>query len=451
MGESAPQMKLGLAVLPTGNHAAGWRLAGAHPDGGVNFRRYVEIVQKSEAAKLDFIFLPDSCGIRNADRIETLSRLPLVVSFEPITLLSALAAVTDHIGLIATASTSFNEPYNIARTFASLDLISGGRAGWNLVTSANDAEARNFNLDQHLAHDARYRRAAEFGEVVLGLWDSWEDGALILDPGSGLFVDPGKAHFLRHKGPHFSVEGPLNVPPSPQRRPVMVQAGASDDGRALAASMAEVVFTAQRDLASAKAFYRDVKEQAQRLGRDPKALKVMPGVMVVTGETEAEAKAKQAKLAELIHVDLALAMLSITLGGVDLSPYPLDGPVPDLPLTNGPQSRQQLLLDTGRRNRMTLRQLAHLTAEGHGHGVVVGSPAQVADHFERWFGEGAADGFTVLPPSLPGSLDDFAALVVPELRRRGLFRSEYEGATLRENLGLPAPPNRYAVRKAAAE
>lgn len=441
MTRSPRQIKLGAFLMQTGHHIAAWRHPDAQADAPVNFRHYAELARRAEAAKFDAIFLADSVGVRNTD-LASLSRTARSDHFEPLTLLSALAAVTEKIGLIATVSTTYNEPYHVARKFASLDHISGGRSGWNLVTSSGQGEAQNFNLDEHVEHARRYARAAEFHDVVLGLWDSWEDDAFLRDKHSGQYFDPAKLHPLRHRGEHFSVRGPLNVSRSPQGRPVVVQAGASPAGRDLAARTAEVIFVAHQTFDEAQAFYRDIKGRAVEYGRDPDDIKIMPGIFPVIGRTQAEAEEKFARLQDLIHPVVGVQLLSNMIGGFDLSGYPVDGPLPDIPETNGGKSRQQLLIDLARRGNLTIRQLYLRIAGARGHQQVVGTPQSVADQLQQWFEEDGADGFNIMSPWLPGGLDDFIELALPELRRRGLFRSEYEGATLRQHLGLARPPHR---------
>lgn len=441
MTRSPRQIKLGAFLMQTGHHIAAWRHPDAQADAPVNFRHYAELARRAEAAKFDAIFLADSVGVRNTD-LASLSRTARSDHFEPLTLLSALAAVTEKIGLIATVSTTYNEPYHVARKFASLDHISGGRSGWNLVTSSGQGEAQNFNLDEHVEHGRRYARAAEFHDVVLGLWDSWEDDAFLRDKPSGQYFDPAKLHPLRHRGEHFSVRGPLNVSRSPQGRPVVVQAGASPAGRDLAARTAEVIFVAHQTFDEAQAFYRDIKGRAVEYGRDPDDIKIMPGIFPVIGRTQAEAEEKFARLQDLIHPVVGVQLLSNMIGGFDLSGYPVDGPLPDIPETNGGKSRQQLLIDLARRDNLTIRQLYLRIAGARGHQQVVGTPQSVADQLQQWFEEDGADGFNIMSPWLPGGLDDFIELALPELRRRGLFRSEYEGATLRQHLGLARPPHR---------
>jgi FMN-dependent oxidoreductase (nitrilotriacetate monooxygenase family) len=445
MTQRTGQLRLGAFLYPSGHHIAAWRHPEAQADAGVNFRHYVKLAQAAEAAKFDLVFLADGVGTRG-DNVEFLSRTAhsYVAQFEPITLLSALAAVTEHVGLVATASTSFNEPYHIARKFASLDHISGGRAGWNLVTSSNEHEAKNFNRDKHFDHAERYERAIEFAEVVGGLWDSWEDDAFLRDKDQGRFFDPERRHVLDHKGRFFQVRGPLNVARSPQGHPVVVQAGSSEAGRDLAARTAEVIFTAQQTLEDAIDFYSDVKGRLAQYGRHPDDLKIMPGVFPIVGRSESEAREKFEQLQALIDPKVGLALVSGLTGGFDLSGYPLDGPIPELPETNASKSRQLLTLELARRENLTIRQLYLRVAGARGHWQLVGTPAQIVDQLEERFVKGGADGYNVMPPVLPAGLDDFVELVIPELRRRGLFRSEYEGRTLRDNLGLRRPVNRYA-------
>lgn len=444
-------MKLGAFVHETGQHVAAWRHPGAYTGSGVDFAQAVDVARTAERGKFDLLFLADGAAVSTFGSEEARGRMGKVVKFEPITLLSALAAVTHHLGLVATASTTYTEPYTLARQFASLDQISGGRAGWNLVTSNNEAEAFNFSRTEHVPHTDRYERAVEFAEVVRALWDSWDDDAFIRDTVSGKFFDPAKLHTLNHHGRHFSVRGPLNVARSPQGRPVLVQAGASDTGRELAARTAELVFTAQTTFEQGTEFYGDVRSRLARYGRSADAVKIMPGFYPVVGRTESEAREKFEILQSLIHPSVGVAVLEQTIGVRDLDQYPLDGPVPDVTDTNGPLSRQRLLLDAARRDNLTLRELCLLNAGPRGHLMAIGTPTQIADVMEQWFCNGAADGFNVMPAWLPGSLTDFVDLVIPELQRRQLFRTEYEGMTLRDNLGLPRPVNRWQVVREAAE
>jgi N-acetyl-S-(2-succino)cysteine monooxygenase len=439
------QIRLGAFLQTNGNHTAAWRHPEADADIGVNFARYKKMAQIAEAAKFDMIFLADGVAVReNIDNIETLKRSGRVVSFEPITLYAALSAVTQNIGFVATASTTYYEPYHVARLFASLDHISGGRAGWNVVTSWSDAEAFNFGRDSHLDHTTRYRRAHEFVDVVTGLWDSWEDDAFLRDKQSGIFFNPEKLHVLNYKGEFLKVKGPLNVARPPQGYPVIVQAGSSDDGQDLAARTSEVIFTAQQNLADAQAFYRGLKGRLAKYGRTPDQLLVMPGIFPVVGCTQQEAQEKFDRLQNLIAPEIGLNMLRSVLPGTDLSKLNIDKPLPkDLTKTNGSTSRQALLIDLAERENLTIRQLFLRVAGGRGHWSLVGTPESIVDQLEEWFQNEAADGFNVLIPWMPGGLIDFVELVMPELRRRGLFRSEYEGSTLRENLGLRRPQNQY--------
>ncbi len=373
--------------------------------------------------------------------VEALKRSHTVTSFEPFTLLSALAGATEHIGLIATASTTFDSPYHIARRFASLDHISGGRAGWNIVTTSNPDAALNFGLDEHMDHGERYRRAREFYDVVTGLWDSFADDAFIRDVESGLFFNPEKMHVLAHKGEFLSVRGPLNIARAPQGWPVVVQAGASEPGRQLAAETAEVVFGAAGSLGPAREFYADVKGRMDRLGRPRDHMKILPAAFVVVGESVAEAKAKRAHLDSLVHYDSAIASLSIAVGH-DVSGFDPDGPLPEIPETNASRSARERVVAVAQRDGLTIRQLAQRLG-GYSGLAFVGTPATIADEMEEWLVSEGSDGFNVMFPYLPGGLDDFVDKVIPELQRRGLFRREYEGTTLRENLGLPRPENRF--------
>lgn len=435
------QLKLGAFLMATGHHVAAWRHPDVPADAGLDFAHYKHLAQIAEAAKFDALFIADSLA---APIGEIASRMARSEHFEPLTLLSALSVVTERIGLIATATTSYNEPYHVARKFASLEHLSGGRSGWNLVTSDNAAEAQNFGRDQHIGHADRYSRAREFHQVVTGLWDSWEDDAFVRDKLGGTYYQPEKVHVLDHVGEHFRVKGPLNVARSPQGQPVIVQAGSSESGRELAAETAEVVFTAQTSLAGAQAFYADLKGRLGRYGRSADSLKIMPGVFVVVGRTESEAQEKYETFQQLVEPEVGVALLGRMLGNFDLSKYPLHGPLPELPLTeSGQQSRQALLTELAGRENLSLAQLGRKIAGGRGHYSVIGTAQQIADRLQEWFEHGAADGFNVLVPDLPGGLQDFASEVVPELQRRGLFRTEYEGRTLRENLGLPRPGNRF--------
>ena len=424
-----------------------WRYPGAYPDANFNFGHLKGFIQTLERAKFDAFFMADHLAVLNMP-VEALKRSHTVTSFEPFTLLSALASVTERIGLMATASTTFDQPYHIARRFASLDHISGGRAGWNIVTTSNPDSALNFGLDQHMDHDERYRRAREFYEVVTGLWDSFADDAFVRDVEGGIFFDPSRMHVLDHKGDYLSVRGPLNIARPVQGWPVIVQAGASDAGRQLAAETAEVVFGASSTLAMAKSYYTDVKGRMRRLGRDPDHMKILPGAFVVVGDTVEEARAIRARLDSLVHYDSAIASLSIALG-VDASRFDSEARLPDIPETNASRSSQERVIELAEREGLNVRQLAQRLG-GYAGLAFVGTPKTIADEMQRWLYEEGCDGFNVMFPYMPGGLDAFVEHVVPELQARGLFRTEYEGATLRENLGLPRPTNRF-FQKAALE
>jgi FMN-dependent oxidoreductase (nitrilotriacetate monooxygenase family) len=436
------QLKLGAFMRPVSIHTGAWRYPGGLPDGNFNFSHYRRFAQTLERGKFDAIFLADSLALLKMPE-GALKRSATVTSFEPLTLLSALASITEHLGLIATASTTYNEPYHIARKFASLDHISGGRAGWNLVTSGNPNEAMNFGLAEHVEHAERYDRAREFYDVVTGLWDSWADDAIIRDVESGVYFDPKRVHTLDHRGPHFSVQGPLNMARPVQGWPVVVQAGSSEAGRNIAAETAEVVFSAQPNLEDGKRFYADVKGRMAKFGRNPDHLKILPAAFVVVGSSAADARARMAKLDSLVHPESGLASLSVALGHVDLSGVDLDGPLPEIPETNASKGSRQKLIDLARDRQLNVRQLCQYVGGSYGSLEMIGTATSIADQMEQWLVEGGSDGFNVMFPYLPGGLDDFVDQVIPELQRRGLFRREYEGRTLRENLGLPRPKNRF--------
>jgi len=437
-------MKLGLFFEGVGHHIAAWRDARVDPHARESLAHHIEIARTAERGKFDLLFTADTQATFGPDDVEAWTYTMHTSRLEPLTLLGALAVVTERIGLVATATTTYFEPYHVARFFASLDQISQGRVGWNLVTSAAPAEAYNFGRDTHVAHADRYARAREFVQVVLGLWDSWEDGAVIADKASGRYFDPAKLHMLRHKGSHFSVRGPLMLHRSPQGHPVIVHAGQSEDGRELAAQNAEIIFTVQQDRDAGRAFYTDLKQRAARYGRAPDEIKIMPGVMTAIGESRAEAQEKYDELNSLIHPKLGVQLLSAFIG-MDVSGYPLDGPLPELPTSNTEHGRQQVIADMARRDNLTIRELYKRVAGQRAHRTIVGTAADVADGLEDWFRSGAADGFNIMPLTFPHGLDDFVNLVIPELQRRGLFRTEYEGNTLRENLGLARPANRWAA------
>jgi FMN-dependent oxidoreductase (nitrilotriacetate monooxygenase family) len=436
----ARQLKLNLFIYPGGHHEAAWRHPASRPDRILDIRFYQELAQRAEQAKFDAVFFADGPALESNVRYAARFRL------EPFTWLSAIAAATERIGLIGTASTTYLEPYNAARLFASLDHLSGGRAGWNIVTTGAPGAAGNFGLDEHPEHARRYARAGEFVDVVSKLWDSWEDEALVSDRESGLFADDSRIHPIAHRGEHFRLQGPLNTPRSPQGRPVYVQAGSSEDGKAFAARHAEAVFTAHQSLASAQDFYADLKGRAAALGRDPGQLLVLPGISPYLGSTEAEARGLKQELDELTQPEYGLGILRRLLG-VDLDGVALDEPFPQELLDSGtakPGSRSALLVDLIRRERPTVREVLHRFAGARGHYVVAGTPVQVADEIQRWFLNGAGDGFNVMPPWLPGGFEAFADEVVPILQARGLFRTDYSGSTLREHLGLGRPASQYS-------
>jgi FMN-dependent oxidoreductase (nitrilotriacetate monooxygenase family) len=433
-----PQLRLGAFMRPISIHTAAWRYPGAFADANFNFAHLKRFAQTLERGCFDAFFMADHLAVLNMP-LQALKRSATVTSFDPLTLLPALAVVTEHLGLIATASTTYNEPFHVARKFASLDHLSGGRAGWNVVTSGNPDEAANFGLDEHVEHDERYRRAREFFDVVTGLWDSWADDAFIRDVESGAYFDPARLHILNHQGEHLKVRGPLNIARPIQGWPVIVQAGASEAGRQLAAETAEVIFGAGSNIANARAFYADVKGRMARLGRDRDHLKVLPGAFVVVGETAAEAREKRARLDSLVHYDSAIASLSIALGH-DASGFDPDGPLPPIPESNAGQSGRERIVDLAQREKLTVRQLAQRVG-GYAGLAFVGTPVMIADAMEEWLMTEASDGFNIMFPYLPGGLDDFVDQVVPELQRRRLLRREYEGQTLRENLGRPRPEN----------
>jgi alkanesulfonate monooxygenase len=435
------QLRLGAFMRPVSLHTGAWRYPGSYPDANFNFAHIKSFAQKLEAAKFDAFFMADHLAVLNMP-VEALKRSHTVTSFEPFTLLSALAAVTERIGLAATASTTFDEPYHVARRFASLDHLSNGRAAWNIVTTSNPDAALNFGLDEHVEHGERYKRAREFYDVVTGLWDSFADDAFIRDRESGIYFDPEKMHVLDHKGEELSVRGPLNIARPVQGWPVIVQAGQSDPGRQLAAETAEVVFCSPRDLLGGKALYADIKGRMEAIGRNRDHLKLLPAAFVVIGDSIEEARAKRLALDSLVHYDSAIASLSIALGH-DASGFDADAPLPnDIPDTNASKTGRAQVIRLAQEENLTVRQLAQRYG-GYSGLAFVGTPASIADEMERWLDEEGSDGFNIVFPYLPQGLDDVATRLVPELQRRGLFRTEYEGTTLREHLGLPRPENRF--------
>jgi FMN-dependent oxidoreductase (nitrilotriacetate monooxygenase family) len=436
------QLRLNAFMRPASIHTGAWRYPGAWPDMNFNLAHMKRCIQTLERAKFDAFFMADHMAVLNMP-VEALKRSHTVTSFEPFTLLSALSQVTERIGLVATGSTTFDAPYHIARRFASLDHLSNGRAGWNIVTTSNPDAALNFGMDEHMEHGERYRRAREFYDVVTGLWDSWAEDAFVRDAESGIFVDPDKMHVLDHKGKYFSVRGPLNIARPVQGWPVIVQAGASDSGRQLAAETAEAVFTAQPNLEIGRQFYADVKGRMAKLGRDPEHMKIQPACFVVVGDTVDEAREKRARLDSLVHYANAIGSLSIALGH-DASKFDPDGPLPDIPESNASKSGRERAIGLAKRENLTVRQLAQRMG-GFSGLAMVGTSKTIADEMEEWLATEGSDGFTIQFPYLPGGLDDFCEKVVPELQRRGIYRRDYEGTTLREHLGLPRPENRFFV------
>ncbi len=434
------QLHLGAFMRPVSIHTAWWRYPGAFTDANFNLAHLKRFAQTLERGKFDAFFMADHLAVLNMP-VAALKRSGTVTSFDPMVLLPALAAVTERIGLIATGSTTFDTPYNLARKFASLDALSNGRAGWNIVTTSNPDAALNFGMDEHMDHAMRYRRAREFYEVVTGLWDSFADDAFSRDVESGIFFDPAKLHTLNHDGEFFKVRGPLNVARPVQGWPVIVQAGASGDGRQLAAETAEMVFAAGGPIGVAQEFYADVKARTRAAGRDPAHLKILPGALVIVGESMAEANAKKQLLDSLVHPDSGMAALSIALG-TDASGFDLNAPLPPTPETNASKSARERVLDIAARNNFTVGQLAQYLG-GYGGLQFVGTPASIADEMQAWLEGDACDGFNIMFPTLPAGLDEFVDMVVPELQGRGLFRKDYEGTTLRDHLGLPRPPNRF--------
>ena len=444
-GATGPRrlMRLTAFCHPPGH----WRMPDAAPT-DMDFAEVVHLARTAERGLLDMLFFQDSAAVAPAFYLpgggaEALAEAARCVRLEPLTMLAALATVTTRLGLVATATTTYNDPFSIARKFATIDHISSGRAGWNLVTSQNVDEALNFSQDAHMDHALRYERAQEFWDVVTGLWDSWDDDAIIRDRSTGRYIDPAKLHVLDHVGKHFKVKGPLNVARSPQGHPIVAQAGSSEPGRELAARTADVVFTAQVDREEARAFYADVKGRMARHGRAPEHLKIMPGIRFVLGDTEAQAQRRYAMMLDEASEAGALASVQRLAGDLDLRQFPLDGPLPELPPSNAAKARQAMLIDLARRESLSIRELGRRFTFSLGHKVFVGTPEGLADLMQDWFEAGVADGFTMLSPYFPQPLEYFVDGTVPELQRRGLFRTEYEGTTLRENLGLPFRTSRH--------
>lgn len=434
------RLNLNAFLMSTGHHEASWRLPESDPHAAAEVAHYQQLAQIAERGKMDSVFFADSPSLFSSP-----ARRP-PQTLEPTLLLAAMAVVTKRIGLIATASTTYDEPYNLARRFASLDAISHGRAGWNAVTTASLDAGANFGYQNNPTHAQRYARAGEFVEVVLGLWDGWDDDAEVADKATGVHTHPDRIHRLDHRGQHFSVRGPLTVGRSAQGRPIVVQAGSSGPGIALAAAYAEAVFTAQRTLAEGQSFYRELKTAVAAAGRHPDHVKVLPGIVPIIGSTEAEAQAKERQLDELLVHEHALQQLAADVG-IPADQIDLDAPLPEniraADQIEGNRTRYELTVEFARRDSLTVRQVLARLAGGRGHRTMAGTPEQIADSMQEWHTHAAADGFNVMPPALPSGLEDFVDHVVPILQQRGLFRAEYEGNTLRDHYGLPVPPRSH--------
>ncbi len=436
----AKQLHLGAFMRPVGIHTGWWRYPGATPDANFSLRHLVHFIQTLERGRFDAFFMADHLAVLNMS-INALRRSATATSFEPFTLLSALAMVTERIGLVATASTTFDAPYHVARRFASLDHISGGRAGWNIVTTSNPDAALNFGLNDHMEHDERYRLAREFYDVVTGLWDSFADDAWLRDQESGIFFDPARMHALNHKGKYYSVHGPLNIARPIQGWPVIVQAGASEAGRQLAAETAEVIFGAAQNIKAGRDFYTDIHARMRALGRADDSLKILPACFVIVGRTRAEAEEKKRLLDDLVHTDSSIPNLSMRLG-VDASGFDLDAPLPELPPSNQSQSSQATIVALARQKNLTVRELARIVG-GYGGLTMLGTSEDIANEMQEWLETGASDGFNIMFHTVPQGLEEFVNLVVPELTQRGIFREAYTGMTLREHLGLARPKSRF--------
>ena len=433
-------MRLGLNIVANGAHSAGWRMPDAKADAAMDIRTWTALARAAERARIHFMFWADGIAVRHSARDDDeLSYNPRIDVFEPLTLIGALAAVTERLGFVASASTTYNEPYHVARKFASLDFVSEGRVGWNVVTSWSEQEAYNFGLDAHVEHGKRYRRAEEFVDVVFGLWDSFEDDAFIRDKASGRYFDPAKVHTLNHRGEILAVKGPLNTGRPIQGYPVIAQAGSSGPGQDLGARIADLIYTAQKDKGAAKAFYDSVKTHGAAAGRDPASMLVMPGILPVLGRTRAEAEDRFAALQDLVHPRVGLPMLADAFG--DLSGLPLDGPLPPpLPRSNAVKSSHETLIALARQPGMTIAALYKIQAGAQGHNVFVGTAGEAADLMGDWFEDGACDGWNLIPPYLPEPATECLEWLVPELQRRGLAQREYGGdGTLRGSLGLARP------------
>ena len=440
MSTSARTMKLGFNIVANGAHVAGWRMPEAVATAAMDIGLWKDMARAAERACVHFMFWADGIAVRHfAKDDDELSYNPRIDVFEPLTAIGALAAVTERLGFVASASTTYNEPYHIARKFASLDYVTQGRVGWNVVTSWSEQEAYNFGLDAHVEHGQRYRRAEEFVDVVFGLWDSWEDDAFIRDKEGGRYFEPSKLHTLNHDGEILKVKGPLNVARPIQGYPVIAQAGSSGPGQDLGARIADLIYTQQKTKAEAVTFYRSVKEHGAAAGRDPDSMLVMPGILPVLGRTQAEAEDRFAQMQSMVHPRLGMPMLSEVFG--DLSGLPLDGPLPPpKPFGTALKSAYDKLAALAKQPGMTIRKLYQSQAGASGHAVVVGTPAMAADMMQDWFEGGGCDGWTMIPPFFPGPGLECLEWLVPELQRRGLAQTAYSGdGTLRGSLGLTRP------------
>ncbi len=452
MAAERRKLRFGAFMSVPGCHPTGWRHPDAVPECDIGFRHLAHMARTAERGKLDAMFFQDSACVVGSGGLY--GRPPFNIQngrqahIEPVSAIAALAAVTSHIGLISTCTTTYNEPFNLARRFLTIDHISGGRAGWNLVTSQAEDEAMNFGADAHMEHGARYDRASEFYDVVRGLWDSWDDDAFLRDKDSGMWFDKDRMHILNHKGEHFSVRGPMNVARSPQGRPVVAQAGSSGVGMDLSARCADMVFTAQTTIKEGQDFCAELRGRMAAYGRGPDEIRIFPGIMPIVGRTMDEARAKHDQLREMVDDTVALRGVNRLCGGLDISQFDPDGPLPDLPPSNAARARQQMIIAMGKRG-MTIRQIGRVLGMSQAHRVLWGTPASMADDMQEWLEAGACDGFNLLFAHYPKPLEEFVDLVVPELQRRGIFRTEYEGTTLRENLGVPFPANSFSARAEA--
>ena len=439
------QKQLKLGAFFSSGHPAGWRLPEAFPETDMSFPNYVHMAQTAERGKLDCIFFQDTVGVVGGVKEDATPTKCRIVWPEPATLIAALAAVTKNIGLVSTATTTYSEPYTIARRFGSVDCISNGRAGWNVVTSQIELESKNFGFEEHMEHGARYEKAEEFVDICFGLWDSFEEGAFLRNKETGIFYDTSLAHELNHEGKYFKVKGPLNLPRTPQGRPVIAQAGSSDVGIKFAARAADMIFTAQSTIPEGQAFYRKVKDQVASFGRNPDHVKIMPGLMPILGATREEAQETYDKLVSMTSDEVSIRSLNHYSGGIDLTKLDPDMILPELPPANTAKARQDLIVAKAKQENWTIRQTAQFVAVAQGHHTVVGSAADVADLMQDWLENEACDGFMLMSPFYPVPLERIVDHLVPELQRRGIFRTEYEGTTLRDSLGIPVPENRYTA------